>query len=137
MFFCPSTHDALDSGEYCTRLRKKVYIHFKFIVRKLEIRPVPFFQTHSDPQLPLSKFISYSMFNLLHLSDQEVCNVYRSRGDTTAACKHVTSYFVGVFFFFFFKILLFFFHSGYSESKGAPARVHSRAWVQMSVEEQT
>lgn len=44
---------------------------------------------------------------LIHLSDQEVCNVYRSRGNTTAACKHVTR---NLFFssFFFFLIQLFF-----------------------------
>lgn len=43
---------------------------------------------------------------MLHFSDQEVCNVYRSRGNTTAACKHVTSYFL---FSSFLIILLFFF----------------------------
>lgn len=76
---------------------------FKFIVRKLEIRPVPFFffKPTLIPRLPRSKFLSYSIFNLLHFSDQEVCNVYRSRGDTTAACKHVTSYFLFFLLIFF------------------------------------
>lgn len=108
------------------KITKKVYIqqYFKFIVRKLEIRPVPFFFLNPRwSTVALCKFISYSMFNLLllHFSDQEVCNVYRSRGNTTAACKHVTSYFL--FFFLFFKLYCSFFISGYSESKGATAHV--------------
>lgn len=47
-----------------------------------------------------------SMFILVHFSDREECNVYRSRGNTTAACKHVT-----VFFFprFSIEIILFIF----------------------------
>lgn len=65
-----------------------------------------FFQTHADPQLSICKCNSYSMFKLvlLHLSDQEVCNVYRSRGNTTAACKHVTIYFLFFVFLSFFKL---------------------------------
>lgn len=108
---------------------------FKCIVRKLEIRPVPFFffLTHADPQLPLSKFLSYSMLNLvlIHFSDQEVCNVYRSRGNTTAACKHVTRYFL--FFSSFLKSIVPFFHSGNSESKGW----YQSPMLLMLVEEQT
>ena len=132
---------------------KKVYIqqYFKFIVRKLEIRPVPlfyflFFSTHAHPQLPLSKFISYSMFNLvlLHFSDWEVCNVYKSRGNTTAACKHVTSYFLFFFFFFsFFKTVLVFvlspppFRLFSILWMKATARGRRRAWILMLVKEQT
>lgn len=74
------------------------------------------------------------MFNLLHFSDREVCNVYRSRGNTTAACKHVTSYFLYFFFFFFLKFYCsFFFRSGRSGSEGATAGARGRA--RMLVEE--
>lgn len=62
------------------------------------------------------------MFILLHLRDQEECNVYRSRGNTTAACKHVTSFFFSFFFFFFLNSIVLF-HSGYSASRGALAGV--------------
>lgn len=64
------------------------------------------------------------MFILLHLRDQEECNVYRSRGNTTAACKHVTS-----FFFFFFLNSIVLFHSSYSASRGALAGVCGRTLV--------
>lgn len=77
---------------------------------------------------------SYSMFKLvlLHLSDQEVCNVYRSRGNTTAACKHVTrNLFFSSFFFLFNSIVLLspsfppLTHSGHSEPKRVTARGRS------------
>lgn len=109
-FCCLSTHDALDRGEYYTRLRKNVYIqqYFKFIARKLEIWPLPLFFLplflNSRSSSVAFKQI-YLIFNVtsLQFSDWEVCNVYRSRGITTAACKHVTSYFLFFFPFFFFK----------------------------------
>lgn len=60
------------------------------------------------------------MFILLHLRDQEECNVYRSRGNTTAACK-TRHKFISFFCFFFFLNSIVLFHSGYSASKGALA----------------
>lgn len=148
-FFCLSTHDALDRGEYYTRLRKKVYIqqYFKFIVTKLEIWPLslfcffPLFLNSRSSTVAFKQI--YFIFNvtLLQFSDWEVCNVYRSRGITTAACKHVTSYFLPHPTPFVFVFLIFnkkiFYYQVCSESKGATACARSRAWILMLVKEQT
>lgn len=79
------------------------------------------------------------MFNLvlLHFSDQEVSNVYRSRGNTTAACKHVTSFFLFFFLFSFFKRYGSFFIQVTLNPKEPPLVFRSRAWILMLVDEQT
>lgn len=118
---------------------KKVYIHFKFEVRKLEIRPVPFL--FFKPTLIHSR-LKANLFNIQCL----ICYTWVVRRCATsieaegiqrphANTSQVISFF---FFCFFFLNSIVLFHSGYSVSKGAPARVSSRSMVLMTAaEEQT